>query len=167
MIKDPGKEFSSGSETPDEAVQIKKYGNRRLYSSSEARFVTMEEIGALVRSGRKIRVTDANTEKDITAEILTQILLEGGRAQHFPVELLEQMIRLNEETLKGFWENYLHQSLNMFLGVQKEMEQFYKSLKNPFLAAWKNSSEPGDRDRERNKEESTKSAPPSSKSKKK
>ncbi|MCM2277409.1 MAG: hypothetical protein NDJ89_04980 [Oligoflexia bacterium] len=126
---------------------IKKYGNRRFYSSSKARFVTLEEIASAVRGGRKIRVTDAN-EQDITCEILTQILLEGGKARHFPVELLEQMVRLNEEALRGFWQAYLDQSLKVFQGVQKEMQQLYRGFSLPLFAAW-------DRNAERNTQKSS------------
>ena len=128
-------------------IHIKKYGNRRLYSSYDTRFVTLEEIAEMVRVGHRVQVLDASTEEDITSEILTQILLEIRRAQHFPVELLEQMIRQNEETLKNFWENYLNQSFQMFLGLQKEMEGFYqrfsqKTLQsfNPFLSLWDNAT---------------------------
>lgn len=112
------------SEAP---VEIRKYGNRRLYSSAEARFITLGEVSALVKNGQKVRVTDA-AGNDITCDILTQILLEDGRVRHFPVALLEQMIRLNEETLKAYWQNYLNQSLQMFLGMQKEMEKLYQRV---------------------------------------
>lgn len=116
----------SAKNTP---MQIKKYGNRRLYSSSETRFVTIDEVADAVRSGQKVVVTDGDTQQDITAEILTQILLENRRAQHFPIEMLEQMIRLNEEAVKGFMGAYLDQSLRMIQNFQETVRNF-----NPFLS---------------------------------
>lgn len=114
-----------------EVIHIKKYGNRRLYSSAETRFVTLAELASAVRSGKKVRVTDAETDADITSEILTQILLENGRAQHFPVEMLEQMIRLNEQALGNFWSNYLDQSMKMFESFQQNFKMLQNA--NPFF----------------------------------
>ncbi len=105
-----------------ETVHVKKYGNRRFYSSSESRFMTIDELAQSVRRGAKVRVTDADSGADITSEILTQILLEGGRAQHFPVELLEQMIRLNEHALKSFWGGYFEQSRKVFENLQENWQ---------------------------------------------
>jgi polyhydroxyalkanoate synthesis repressor PhaR len=114
-----------------EVIHIKKYGNRRLYSSAETRFVTLAELASAVRSGKKVRVTDAETDADITSEILTQILLENGRAQHFPVEMLEQMIRINEHALNSFWSNYLDQSVKMFESFQQNFKMLQSA--NPFF----------------------------------
>lgn len=113
-------------------MRIKKYGNRRLYSSTETRFVTIDEIADAVREGRTVAVTDADTRQDITAEILTQILLESRRAQHFPVEMLEQMIRLNEEAVKGFMGAYFEQSVRVMRTIQETFRSF-----NPFLSLLK------------------------------
>lgn len=96
-----------------ENIQIKKYGNRRFYSSKEKTYVTLTDIKKWVQKGYRIQVLDAETEKDITSEILTQILLEQGRASHFPVELLEQMIRVNEKTLKTIWTPVIEQNLKL------------------------------------------------------
>lgn len=123
-----------GKSPNSDTVQINKYGNRRLYSTTHTRFLTLEEIEDLVRKGSKVRVADAETGADITSDILTQILLENGRARHFPVELLEEMIRLNNSTLKDFWASYWSQSLQLFLGMQKEMAKLY--LGAPLQLLW-------------------------------
>jgi polyhydroxyalkanoate synthesis repressor PhaR len=115
---------------PSETFSIKKYGNRRFYSSEHSRFVTLEEIAAWVSEGRRVRVHDAKTEEDITSDILTQILLEQGRARHFPVDFLEQMLRLNEKATRGFWELYVARSRQTFSHMQRDMEQFYQSMQS-------------------------------------
>jgi polyhydroxyalkanoate synthesis repressor PhaR len=96
-----------------ENIFIKKYGNRRFYSSKEKSYVTLSEIKTWVQKGHHIQVADAETNKDITSEILTQILLEQGRASHFPAELLEQMIRMNEKALNNIWAPIIEQNLKM------------------------------------------------------
>ena len=40
---------------------IKKYGNRRLYCTSESRYVSLTEVAELLRSGEDVQVVDAKT----------------------------------------------------------------------------------------------------------
>lgn len=122
-----GKKQEDQGATHDGALHIKKYGNRRLYAAAETRFVTIQELAQYVRSGRKVRVTDADTGEDITSEILTQILLEGGRAQHLPVELLEKMIQVNEKALQNFWGAYIDQSTKLMETFQENWQSMRKS----------------------------------------
>lgn len=96
-----------------ETIFIKKYGNRRFYSSKDKAYITLADIKTSVEKGHRIQVSDAETNQDITSEILTQILLEQGRASHFPVEILEQMIRVNEKTLKGIWAPVVEQNIKL------------------------------------------------------
>lgn len=104
-------------------IVIKKYGNRRLYSTEESRYLTLEELAALVRGGRKVLVVDAGSDEDLTAQVLTQILLEGGRAKQFPVAFLEQIIRLGDEALQSFFGRYLMGGLEMFLSAQRDWDR--------------------------------------------
>ena len=56
------------------AVVVKKYGNRRLYDSNGSHYVNLEDIAALIREGKEVRVEDAKTGKDLTRVTLTQII---------------------------------------------------------------------------------------------
>ena len=47
-------------------IVIKKYANRRLYDTSNSRYINLEDIAALVRNGKDVQVVDANTGEDIT-----------------------------------------------------------------------------------------------------
>ena len=82
--KGPTMTFEPKSDAVAE-IRIRKYPNRRLYSTADKRFVTLNEIAEWVRQGKRVAVTDSESQTDITSEILTQILLEGGRASHVPV----------------------------------------------------------------------------------
>ena len=65
--------------TPDAAagrLEIKKYPNRRYYDATHSRHLTLDEIRTLVQQGYDLRVVDARTSADITAQVLTQIILE-------------------------------------------------------------------------------------------
>ena len=76
---------------------VKKYSNRRLYDTSDSRYVTLEELAEKVRQGEDVRVVDAKTGEDLTAATLTQIIVEGrGAAKLLPVPLLTQLVRLGD-----------------------------------------------------------------------
>lgn len=77
---------------------IKRYGSRKLYDTEESRYVSLEEIGAWIRDGQEIRVVDNDTSEDVTAQTLTQVILdEGRRGTSFPPkEILHELIRRGE-----------------------------------------------------------------------
>ena len=49
-------------------VVIKKYANRRLYDTSNSRYINLEDIAALVRNGKDLQVVDASTGEDLRAQ---------------------------------------------------------------------------------------------------
>jgi len=75
---------------------IKRYGSRKLYDTEESRYVSLEEIGAWVRDGQEVRVVDNDSSEDVTAQTLTQVILDEGRRHStaFPSsEVLHDLIR--------------------------------------------------------------------------
>lgn len=111
-------------------VQLKKYANRRLYDTERSVYVTLEAIAAMIRQGREVVVTDAQTDEDVTAFILTQIVLEEARKKNIllPVPLLHMMIRHGDRLLGEFFEKHLSQTLQNFLT--------YKSLADEQFQKW-------------------------------
>lgn len=106
-------------------LEIKKYPNRRYYDATHSRHLTLEEIRSLVQEGFDIRVTDAKTSADITAQVLTQIILEleTPKLSSFPVPLLVRLIRVNDQLVKDFIETYFNQAFQSFQDYQKQFEQ--------------------------------------------
>src|SRR3546814_10332750 len=60
----------------DDVVVIKKYANRRLYDTERSCYITLEDLGAMVREGRDFSVIDAKSGEDITHNVLTQIIMD-------------------------------------------------------------------------------------------
>ena len=98
----------------NETILVKKYENRRMYSTFERRYVNLSEIEQWILKGHRVQVVDANTNDDLTSEILVQILLEKGRFQFIPVEILEQMIRLSDNAVHTLMAAYFDQSISLF-----------------------------------------------------
>jgi polyhydroxyalkanoate synthesis repressor PhaR len=104
-------------------VLIKKYGNRRLYDTSDSRYVTLDELAGKIRAGNDLRIVDAQTGEDLTQATLTQIVLETGNAAKFlPVQLLTQMIRLSDDALAEFFSRYVTGALDVYLQAKRGMQ---------------------------------------------
>ena len=124
-------------------LQIKKYPNRRYYDATHSRHLTLSEIRSLIQQGCEITVTDGKTGADITAQVLTQIILEMETAKldSFPVPLLVRVIRLNDQLVKDFIEKYFNQALESFLVYQQQIEDQIRRTHGlpasfPSVSAW-------------------------------
>ena len=80
---------------------IKRYESRKLYDTEESRYVSLEDIARWVRDGQEVKVIDNATSEDVSAQILTQIILdEGKRGTSFlPTELLHELVRAGEKAV--------------------------------------------------------------------
>ena len=61
------------------SILIKRYPNRKLYDTTKKQYITIDGIGALVRQGEEIKVVDNVTGKDLTAVVLSQVILENEK----------------------------------------------------------------------------------------
>ncbi|MEJ2134049.1 MAG: polyhydroxyalkanoate synthesis regulator DNA-binding domain-containing protein [Desulfofustis sp.] len=112
-------------------ILFKKYANRRLYNTSDSKYMTLEEIAELIRQGRQIEVIDAKTKGDVTAFILTQIVLEQAKNKNtlLPVPLLHLIIRFGDNVLVDFFENHLQQVIGNYVEYKQTMDtQFQRWL---------------------------------------
>lgn len=76
------------------AVLIKKYENRRLYDTTNSRYVNLDEVAQMLQRGEDVQVVDAANGEDITRLILTQIIVEDAKTtdSKFPLDVLRQMV---------------------------------------------------------------------------
>ena len=58
---------------------IRRYANRKLYDASESRYITLQDVEALVQGGVEVRVVDNRSGEDVTQAALAQILAGAGR----------------------------------------------------------------------------------------
>ena len=80
---------------------IKRYGNRKLYDTQESRYITLEEIARLVRSGAEVKVIDNENGDDLTTITFAQIILEEEkrRSSLLSLGVLRELIQHGEDTL--------------------------------------------------------------------
>lgn len=123
---------------------IRKYANRRLYDTSESRYVTLEDIRQLIVDREEFRVEDSKSGEDLTRNILLQIITEqenrGGDNKGSPMfsnKVLQQLIRFYGDSMQHSMSGYLEQSIGTFLEQQKILrQQMQQAMKvNPMQAA--------------------------------
>ena len=112
----------------DNKLLLKKYTNRRLYDTEKSIYVTLDYVTTIIREGRQIQVVDAKTGEDVTASILTQIVLEEARKKHFllPNPLLYLIIQYGENVLSEFFEKYLEHTIKNYLLFRGFADDQYK-----------------------------------------
>ncbi len=115
------------NETPD-AITIKKYANRRLYNTATSKYVTLDDLSGMVKSGVDFVVVDAKSGADITRSVLTQIIFEEeGKGQNLlPIKFLRQLIGFYGDSLQSVVPNYLEYSMNAFAQNEENMRSHMK-----------------------------------------
>ena len=79
---------------------IRRYGggSRKLYDTGASRYVSLDELAALVRAGQELRVVDSATGEDVTGQVLAQVIYEGEKQgiRFLSPALLHDVIRRGE-----------------------------------------------------------------------
>lgn len=104
---------------------VKKYPNRRLYDTSASQYITLEDLRALVLSGEPLQVQDSRTQKDLTRQVLLQIIAEqeDKGAPIFSSEFLARVIRFYGDPMQGMMAGYLESSISFFLDRQQALKK--------------------------------------------
>ena len=114
-----------------EKIILKKYSNRRLYDTHNSRYVTLEDVTGLIKAGNRVEIIDAGTQEDVTAFILTQVILEEARKKNIllPVPVLHLIIQHGDGALSDFFDKYFQKTVQNYLGYKKAFDdQFSKWL---------------------------------------
>lgn len=119
-----------------ERIVIKKYANRRLYDTSNSRYINLEDIAALVRNGKQVQVVDASTGEDLTRVTLTQIIVEDAKGQPsgLPLELLRQLIVASDRVGQEFIMWYLKSAFDAYQKVQSSLQTRLSEMQTAALS---------------------------------
>lgn len=108
---------------------IKKYANRKLYHTNRKQYITLDGIAQLIQAGEPVQVLDNETGEDITASILTQVVLQARNgADRLPTQVLTGLIRAGGDTIAGvrrsIW-NTLGGSSVVDLAIKHRLERLH------------------------------------------
>lgn len=85
-------------------IIIKRYQNRKLYDTQNSTYVTLDDIGSMIRKGEDVCVIDNRTKEDLTGVTLTQIIFEEEKKNKslLPLGILKNIIREGQDAIKEF-----------------------------------------------------------------
>ncbi len=103
-----------------EAIQIKRYPNRRYYARNTSQYVSLKEIEELVQNGATVEIRDSQSGENLTRTVLTQIIMERqpDKMSLFPADMLHFIVRSND-AMSGFLRDYFHHSLTYLDYLQR------------------------------------------------
>lgn len=80
---------------------IKRYSNRKLYDTKDSRYVTLQQIGEMVRAGEEVQIIDNATKEDKTEVTLALIISEDLKStpRSVPLGTLRNLIQERGERL--------------------------------------------------------------------
>ena len=83
---------------------VKRYSNRKLYDTQKSRYVTLDQIAELIRSGQDVKIVDNNSKDDLTSITLAQIIFEQEKKQNSFLSLpaMKNIIQSGGESLSEF-----------------------------------------------------------------
>ena len=104
---------------------IKKYPNRRLYDTELSRYITLSDVRDLVVNTVDFKIVDTQSKKDLTRNILLQIIMEQEASGKplFTNEILSRMIRYYGDSMQSAFMDYLDNSIDFFAEQQKQMQE--------------------------------------------
>ena len=109
---------------------IKRYDNRKLYDTEASSYVSLSDVADLVRNGVTVRIEDNATGRDLTAQTLTQIILEEGKeGEHIiPSDLLHDLLRQSSQAIDSGFEQLKH---SMDEIIHSSMTQLNRLVQTP------------------------------------
>lgn len=115
----------------DGVILIKKYPNRRLYNTASSAYIVLDDLIELIKSEKPFEIRDTKTDKDITREILNQIIFEretGKSNFHFPLDVQKQLIGMYDDSYAKMIPNYLKESLDLFASERDRMKSAMENV---------------------------------------
>ena len=120
---------AEGTATPREPKVIKRYTNRKLYDTVESRYVTLDEIAGMVKSGGEVRIIDNSTKEDLTSVTLAQIIFEEEKkTSKMNLRTLKDLIRYGGERAAQLVEDTQAELRGRVEAVRQAAEQRVQTL---------------------------------------
>ena len=113
------------SKKDSDIIVIKKYSNRRLYNNAKKKYVTIEDISDLIKSGKEVQVIDTQTKEDITKLVLIQTILENEKNKEdiLPAPFLHNLIKYGNQIAKEYFDNSFVMMMQPYINFQTNLQE--------------------------------------------
>ena len=109
---------------------IKRYQNRKLYDTTDSRYVTLEDIGDLIRQGEDVQIIDNHSQDDLTGVTLTQIIFEQEKKKKslLPLSTLRNIIQSGGEKIVDFVHTSIETGVSSISHAREEAEKYFEKI---------------------------------------
>jgi len=110
--------------------RIKKYANRKLYDTTDKKYVSMDTLSKLIRSGEEISIVDNETGEDLTASIVSSLIARNKSEDNKSVSsgLLIQIFRKGGGALTDYAKRYVSIWQSAFTMAEDEVDKLVNML---------------------------------------
>ena len=117
----------------EKPLLIKRYASRRLYNTETSDYVTLEDIAAVIRDGREVKIVDLKSGDDLTRQYLLQIVAEHeSRGESvLPIAVLTDLVRSYTTQAQSIVPQFLAMSFEMLRDSQSKMMENFTVMPNP------------------------------------
>jgi polyhydroxyalkanoate synthesis repressor PhaR len=110
--------------------EIKKYANRKMYDITDKRYITMDQLSKLIKSGEEVSIIDNSTGEDLTSAVVSQLIGRDKEDKDKGVSprVLMQLLRKGGGTLSDYAKKYTSLWQHAFTMAEDEVDKLVNRL---------------------------------------
>ena len=112
--------------------RIKKYANRKLYDTTDKKYISRTRLSELIKQGEDIIIIDNETGEDLTASIVSNLIAttRGKAGGTVSSSVLIQLFRKGGNALTDYAKRYVSFWQRSFTMAEDEIDDMVKKLIN-------------------------------------
>jgi polyhydroxyalkanoate synthesis repressor PhaR len=110
--------------------RIKKYANRKLYDTTDKKYISRVRLSKLIKQGQDVEIIDNETGEDITASIVSSLIAttKGKAGVSVSSGVLIQLFRRGSNAVTDYAKRYLSLWQRSFVMAEDEIDNMVKGL---------------------------------------
>lgn len=110
--------------------RIKKYANRKLYDTTDKKYISRTQLSELIKQGKDIIIIDNETGEDLTASIVSGLIAttRGKAGGTVSSGVLIQLFRKGGNALTDYAKRYVSFWQRSFTMAEDEIDDMVKKL---------------------------------------
>jgi len=110
--------------------RIKKYANRKLYDTTDKKYISRTRLSELIKQGQDIEIIDNETGEDLTASIVSSLIAttRGKAGGTVSSGVLIQLFRKGSNAVTDYAKRYVSLWQRSFVMAEDEIDRMVKGL---------------------------------------
>jgi len=110
--------------------RIKKYANRKLYDTTDKKYISRTRLSELIKQGQDIIIIDNETGDDLTASIVSSLIAttKGKAGETVSSGVLIQLFRKGGNALTDYAKRYVSFWQRSFTMAEDEIDEMVRGL---------------------------------------